>query len=270
MPPAASAGIATTVWFWGSPTILRGSAPLDRPDRNPGTQRRENMLSNEILHNYAINCTLCIVTATGLRVRKKLATKEALGRAAMDLAAKYGLSSVTVDEIAKAANVSARTFFNYFASKEEAVMFIVDRAMRDVITAFAGRDRTEPVLDSLESIMLDFVEASDDFFQVVTVVRLMAEHPTLVPHHVSLQDSATTTMLDEIAERTGHDPRADVYPRLVFHAAQAVSLAAIELHVMGPGDIPSRQVVADSMRTGFQHLRDGLLQPGRAATGGTD
>ncbi|QIV79840.1 TetR/AcrR family transcriptional regulator [Mycolicibacterium frederiksbergense] len=201
------------------------------------------------------------MTQTGLRDRKKLATKEALGRAALDLAAKNGLSSVTTDEIANAANVSARTFFNYFASKEEAVMFVVDRAMADVIAAFARRDRTEPVLDSLESTMLEFVEVSDDFFRVVSVVRLMADHPTLAPHHVSLQDSATTTMLDEIAKRTGHDPRVDVFPRLVFHAAQAVSLAAIELHVIGTGEMPDRQIIADSMRTGYQQLRDGLVQP---------
>jgi AcrR family transcriptional regulator len=61
--------------------------------------------------------------STGLRARKKAATRAALHEAALRLAAEHGLEHVTVEAIADAANVSRRTFFNYFSGKEEAVAY---------------------------------------------------------------------------------------------------------------------------------------------------
>jgi AcrR family transcriptional regulator len=57
----------------------------------------------------------------GLREQKRIATKRALQVALLRLALERGFDSVTVEEVAQAAQVSPRTFFNYFTSKEEAV-----------------------------------------------------------------------------------------------------------------------------------------------------
>ncbi|WP_344745531.1 helix-turn-helix domain-containing protein, partial [Kribbella aluminosa] len=66
---------------------------------------------------------------TGLRERKKLATRRAIGIAAMRLAIERGLENVLVEDIAAAAGVSPRTYNNYFANKYEAICSLAtDRA----------------------------------------------------------------------------------------------------------------------------------------------
>src|SRR5215472_10642399 len=85
----------------------------------------------------------------GLRERKKVATRRALGLAAMRLAVERGLDSVLVEDIAEAAGVSPRTFNNYFASKYEAICALgFDRAMR-IGEALRSRPPGEPLWESV-------------------------------------------------------------------------------------------------------------------------
>jgi len=61
-------------------------------------------------------------TEPGLRERKRLATRRAIQLAVLDLVTSRGIDNVTVDEISRVADISPRTFFNYFASKEAALI----------------------------------------------------------------------------------------------------------------------------------------------------
>lgn len=58
----------------------------------------------------------------GLRERKRLATRRAIQVAAVEIAAEHGVERVTVDEISRIADISPRTFFNYFPTKEAALI----------------------------------------------------------------------------------------------------------------------------------------------------
>ena len=58
----------------------------------------------------------------GLRERKRLATRRAIQVAAVRLVAENGLDRLTVDEIGRVADISPRTFFNYFPTKEAAIV----------------------------------------------------------------------------------------------------------------------------------------------------
>src|SRR5437660_5453141 len=89
-----------------------------------------------------------------LRERKKLATRRLLRRAALILADERGLANVTVEDIAEAAEVSPRTFFNYFPSKEAALFGgDPDRAAR-LRDRVAGEAPGEPALDALRTVLV--------------------------------------------------------------------------------------------------------------------
>jgi AcrR family transcriptional regulator len=198
----------------------------------------------------------------GLRELKKVATKDALSQAALDLAIERGLDNVTADAIAARAQVSTRTFHNYFGHKEEAILFILEKGVRGVIESFAHRDPAEPVLDSFEALFMELVESQGEFDRMIAVSRLMAEHATLFAHHIAVYDLTSDALLSEIASRTGTDPAVDMYPRLVFQCANAVVRAAVELHINSnlETDIKRTKIVS-AVRDGFAQLRLGLPQP---------
>jgi AcrR family transcriptional regulator len=74
-------------------------------------------------------------STTGLRDRKRLETRARLERAAIDLVLAQGLEHTTIDQISDAADVSARTFFNYFDTKEDALLGLHDTDVSDELIA---------------------------------------------------------------------------------------------------------------------------------------
>ena len=90
---------------------------------------------------------------TGLRERKKAQTRSAISKAVMLLALDRGLDAVTADDIAVAADVSVRTFHNYFGSKEEALMSAWRSEFEVHLDELRARPADEPILVSLEHVL---------------------------------------------------------------------------------------------------------------------
>jgi AcrR family transcriptional regulator len=102
------------------------------------------------------------VTRPGLRERKKQATREALREAALRLALERGPDQVRVDDIAAAAGVSPRTYNNYFASREQAIVAAVT-AEREARVAAAVAARAElPLADAVvEAIVEQYTDPGE-------------------------------------------------------------------------------------------------------------
>jgi AcrR family transcriptional regulator len=205
-----------------------------------------------------IFCSVALIRGmppdVGLRERKKTETRAALSRAALELALRDGYDAVTVDAIADAANVSTRTFRNYFSSKEDAVLALLGDVVDRQTQSLLERDEGEPVLDSLEACALELVVSGEDFNRAVSVTRVITEHPALVAHAAAAHLRASDQMIAEIGRRLGADPNTAIQPRLLYHASRGVLATVIEL--IAAGKPPN--LAAQLVRQCFGSLRSGL------------
>jgi AcrR family transcriptional regulator len=164
----------------------------------------------------------------GRRERKKLATRQALALTAMQLAKERGLENVRVEDITDAVNVSRRTFTNYFSSKEEAIASLnADRAAR-AAEALRARPAGEPLADSLATVFAAQHEAAAHCMDPdrTGLVQLLASSPALRGEYLKTQVQAEEPLAKAIAERTGADPRNDLYPHVLAAAVMAAVRAA--------------------------------------------
>lgn len=156
------------------------------------------------------------MTETGLRERKKLDTRRALAAATLELAVEHGLSAVTVEQIAAAAGVSYRTFFNHFGCKEDALLRPDGPAERGFAEHLADVDpRLAPLPAAREAIreLLAGIDADRGaWHQRLSVI---AAEPDLMPRLAERAAADERAMAEVIAERTGLDADVDVYPALL-------------------------------------------------------
>jgi AcrR family transcriptional regulator len=188
--------------------------------------------------------------APGLRERKKLATKQALAWAAMQLAVERGLENVRVEDITDTVNVSRRTFTNYFSSKEEAIASLnADRAAR-AAEALAERPAGEPLADSLAAVFAAQHEAAAHGMdrERMGLVQLLASSPALRGEYLKTMAQAEEPLAKVIAERTGADPRNDLYPHVLAAAVMAAVRAATGHWMEGGGAGSLPDVIRQAVR----------------------
>src|SRR5262245_66377598 len=103
--------------------------------------------------NDAMSATAVGHSNVGLRERKKARTREALQEAAMERFARQGFDGTTVEEIAEACEVSPRTFFRYFPTKEDVLFADADDRRGTLLGVLAERPAREPPVVALHAAM---------------------------------------------------------------------------------------------------------------------
>ena len=206
--------------------------------------------------------TQSVAAPASLRERKKLATRRLLRRAALSLVAERGLANVTVEDIAEAAEVSPRTFFNYFPSKE-AVLFggDPDRAAElreQVMTTAPG----QPALAALREVLAAEAEAlaaelrslGGEPGEWLRMMRVARADP-----HVRAGQAASMALMDRalaegLAARLGTDQDTDPYPGVLAAAAVATMRACLSFWAGTDGTVQ----LADLVDRAFQAFAAGF------------
>lgn len=162
----------------------------------------------------------------GRRERKKLATRAALARAASELALARGPDNVTVEEIADAADVSVRTFFNYFAAKEEAMVGQDPAVVSHLQAALLARPPSESPPEALRNVLAppgaDLARVAEG---MARRARLVQAHPVLLPRYLAGLTEIERGLVAAMRSRLGADDN-DLYPAVVVSlSVQVLRLA---------------------------------------------
>jgi AcrR family transcriptional regulator len=201
----------------------------------------------------------------GLRERKKLATREAIGGAAFRLAAQRGLENVTVEDIAAAANVSPRTFNNYFTSKLEAISALgIDRAVR-IGAALCERPAAEPLWEAITAAVLghyDTVQSPQGEWK--DGMRRVLRSPAMRGEYLKTNAAMQRALAAAIAEREGLDPDRDMLPVVLAGAVTTATQSAVRRWFDADPPVPLRPLVREALGRLARAFTDAAraVQPG--------
>jgi AcrR family transcriptional regulator len=188
----------------------------------------------------------------GLRERKKQQTRAALADAALRLALDKGPDAVTVEEIAEAADVSVRTFFNYFPHKEHAILGRNPEHLEQALDRMRTAPADESPLTTMWFIVNDVLRELENDGQLSRRGELIMSSPNLLYQLMLTSIDDERQLTAALTERMG-EPAGSVRPALVVSTAGAACRMVMELREAAP-DRPLR----DLLHEAFQLLAQGI------------
>ena len=201
--------------------------------------------------------------APSRRERKKQATRQALHEAASALADELGLAGVTVEAIADRADVAPRTFFNYFACKEDAILDRDPERPGALRRALLERPAEEDALTALRHVMEEeMARRLLDTDRFVQRMRLIRTEPQLRATLAGISEEIEQALVEGVAERTGQDANSDLYPALVV----STLWGAFKVAHLRWSDLGGRVSFEALLAAAFDIVAGGLAPPARRHT----
>jgi AcrR family transcriptional regulator len=193
-------------------------------------------------------------SATGLRERKKRATRDALARAGLELFVERGYDETTLAEIAEVAGVSTRTIFAYFPSKED-ILFATMQTMRDALArALADRPAGTDALTSLQEFILSSAHEKTELDHKLG--QVIAADPTLSSHKRARIAEFQEVLAAAIADDLGVGPD-DLRPQ-VAAASLTAAFEVLERQDRGHSTVPTHEEIAAAIDPVISFVRAGL------------
>jgi AcrR family transcriptional regulator len=170
--------------------------------------------------------------ATGLRERKKQQTRELIAQTARRLFLERGFDHVPVAEVARAADVSEKTVFNYYTRKEDLVYFQLEAFEEELLAAVRDRAPGESVLDAFSRFVLQrrglLAESDPEAAErLAALTRMITESPALLTREREIFERYTDSLAELLARETAAAPD-DVEPRVVANALMGVHRALVD------------------------------------------
>jgi AcrR family transcriptional regulator len=186
------------------------------------------------------------MVAHSLQEGRRQYTAREIARVAIRLFAERGFDAVTVDEVAAQVGISARTFFRYFASKEDVVLQFQRRLKERLVDAFDARPPGEGAVTALRNAyMATSTVASEDREELLLLGQFLEESSQLLARSRGEQAVPDSALVAAVSSRLGIDPKRDPVGETIAAAMGAAASAAFHRWVASRGrDDPSVRVGA--------------------------
>jgi len=170
---------------------------------------------------------------SGLRERKKLQTRRAIAETARALFVERGFDAVKVAEIAEAADVSQKTVFNYFPTKEDLVFWRLAAFEEEILGAIRERAPGESALAAFRRFVLTprgLIDDDDPAAReaLLGLTRMITASPALLAREQQVFLAFTDSLARLLAEETGAQA-GDIEPWVVANAMMGVHRALVDL-----------------------------------------
>jgi AcrR family transcriptional regulator len=194
-----------------------------------------------------------VSTELGLRERKKQRTRQLLADTARRLFSEHGFENVSVAEIARVAEVSEATVFNYFPTKEDLVYSGLEAFEEQLRAAIRERPRGQTIIAAFREFIVEprgFLVADDEATarELMAVSRMIAASPALLAREQQIFARYTETLARLLGEETGArtgDPRPYVVANALIGVHRAL-ISHVREHLNGP--IADRRRLARELR----------------------
>lgn len=200
-----------------------------------------------------------MATELGLRERKKQRTRQLIADTAWRLFAERGFDEVPVAEIAREAEVSEATVFNYFPTKEDLVFHRMEAFEEELLDAIRDRPEGESIVAAFGRFVLrprGFLGSDDPAATegMRSAARVMTGSPTLLARQREILDRYTSTVASLIAEERGFSAD-DPEPWVVANALIGVHRALLTyIHRQALDGVPNRRIARNLVTHGKRAL----------------
>jgi AcrR family transcriptional regulator len=196
-----------------------------------------------------------VVNELPLRERKKLRTREALVETALALFSEKGFGAVTLDELVGAVEVSKRTFFRTFASKEDVALAPEKELWAAYTARIEAHPLTGPLLAALEDTLFAAVaDMADGWERRFRASRALADRtPALTAHSLGHCADVTDAVVRSVARRSPNSSTGELRVRLLLELMLAAWRCALKEWAQAPGD-PGR----DALRARTREALDAI------------
>ncbi|MFG2072796.1 TetR/AcrR family transcriptional regulator [Nonomuraea maritima] len=186
------------------------------------------------------------------RERRRAEKRQAIRMAAVKIALDDGLEAATVEAISTAADISPRTFFNYFASKEEALVMEPVWRPDELLELLERRPGDEPVFQSLQAVIRTVaVRVRQAWQDMKPFGELRRRHPELAARAAAVDETKVIeTIFEAVRARPGVTGR--MHARLLIIGSFGALISAVQ------ESLETGEALEDLLDEAFTLLENGL------------